>query len=66
MSHKLRGGVFRVGNHRQCGAAMIEYLVVASLLVLVLIAKPNVFTDLAAALRESYASFVYVLSAAWT
>lgn len=49
----------------QRGAALAEYLVVSLLLVLVLIANPNVFVELADALRKVYASFVYALSTSW-
>lgn len=52
-------------GRRQRGSALTEYLIVALLLVLVLVANPNVFVELAAALRKAYASFVYALSASW-
>ncbi len=51
--------------HRQRGAALVEYLIVALLLVLALIVNPNVFVALADALRNAYASFVYALSTSW-
>ena len=50
---------------RQRGAALVEYLIVVLLLVTVLIVDPNVFVELAAALRKAYASFVYALSTSW-
>lgn len=54
-----------LGAARQRGGALVEYLVVALLLVAVLIADPDVFRQLAEALRKAYASFVYALSTAW-
>ena len=47
------------------GNALIEYTVVLLLLVIALLADPNVISQLATALRNAYASFVYVLSASW-
>lgn len=59
---KARG---RAAPTRQRGSALIEYLVVAGVLVAVLLADPNVFGQLADALRKAYTSFVYALSASW-
>ncbi|PKM03868.1 MAG: hypothetical protein CVV16_07360 [Gammaproteobacteria bacterium HGW-Gammaproteobacteria-6] len=59
------GHIVSVYARRQQGAALVEYLVVALLLVLALIANPNVFVELADALRNAYASFVYALSTSW-
>jgi len=49
----------------QRGSAMIEYIVVATFVVIVLVANPNVIKQLADALRDVYASFVYTLSVSW-
>lgn len=65
MSRRGRIVSEQCGGHRQRGAALAEYLIVALLLVLALIADPNVFVELADALRKAYASFVYALSTSW-
>lgn len=49
----------------QRGSALVEYTIVVSLLVVVLLANPNVIRDLAHALRDAYTSFVYALSISW-
>lgn len=65
-THGHRGGVRRGGPRRaQRGGALVEYTLVVLLLVLVLVVDPNVIGQLAQALREAYASFVYALSASW-
>lgn len=48
---------------RRQGAALVEYIIVAFLFVLVLVAGPNVIHQLALALGLAYQSFVFVLSA---
>lgn len=50
---------------RQRGSAMAEYMIVATLVVVVLVAHDNVIKQLADAIRNAYASFVYALSVAW-
>lgn len=50
---------------RQHGSAMVEYTVVLAFLVIVLIADDNVIKQLADAVRNVYASFVYALSVSW-
>ena len=50
---------------RQRGSTTIEYTIVALFVVIVLIANDNVIRQLAAALRNAYASFVYALSVSW-
>jgi Flp pilus assembly pilin Flp len=50
---------------KQRGSAMVEYAIVGMLIVLVLVADPNVIKQLADALRDAYASFVYTLSVSW-
>lgn len=55
----------RFALRSQRGSAMIEYMVVATFLVIVLVANPNVIKQLADALRDVYASFVYTISASW-
>ncbi|NID13990.1 hypothetical protein [Luteibacter yeojuensis] len=55
----------RLNARSQRGSAMIEYIVVATFVVIVLVANPNVIKQLADALRDVYASFVYTLSASW-
>ncbi len=49
----------------QRGSATAEYMIVATLVVVVLVAHDNVIRQLAIALRNAYASFVYALSVAW-
>ena len=49
----------------QRGGALVEYTIVVLLLVLVLVAYPDAIPQLAKALREAYASFVYALSVSW-
>jgi len=44
---------------------MAEYMIVATLVVVVLVAHDNVIKQLADAIRNAYASFVYALSVAW-
>ena len=48
---------------RQHGAALVEYIIIAFLFVLSLVAGPNVMHQLALALGQAYQSFVFVLSA---
>jgi Flp pilus assembly pilin Flp len=50
---------------RQRGSATVEYTIVATLVVVVLIANENVVQQLANAIRNAYASFVYALSVSW-
>lgn len=50
---------------RQHGGALVEYTVVVMLLVMVLLANPNVIKQLADAVRDAYTSFVYALSISW-
>ncbi|MBD7923246.1 MULTISPECIES: hypothetical protein [Xanthomonas] len=47
----------------QRGQSTIEYTVVVMALVIVLIANPNVITDVVTALKDLYAAFVYAISA---
>lgn len=54
-----------IGPNRQRGAGTIEYVLVALLVVLVLVAGPDVMAQLAAALRAAYSAMVYTLSASW-
>ena len=49
----------------QRGSATIEYVIVATFVVIVLIANDNVIGQLATAIRNAYASFVYALSVSW-
>jgi Flp pilus assembly pilin Flp len=49
----------------QRGHATAEYLIVTAFVVIVLIANDNVIKQLADAVRNAYASFVYALSVAW-
>jgi Flp pilus assembly pilin Flp len=53
------------GRSHQRGGALVEYWLVVSLVVLVLIAKPDLMHQLADALKKAYASFVYALSISW-
>ncbi len=50
---------------RQRGSASAEYLMVAMFVVIVLVANDNVIKQLADAIRNAYASFLYALSVAW-
>lgn len=50
---------------RQRGGALVEYTIVAVVLITVLLAGPDVIQLLADALREAYTSFVYALSISW-
>ena len=52
-------------TERQRGSATTEYLIVAAFVVIVLVANDNVIKQLADAIRNSYASFLYALSVAW-
>jgi len=49
----------------QRGSATAEYMIVATLVVVVLVAHDNVIRQLATAIRNAYASFAYALSVAW-
>lgn len=49
-------------RRHQRGAALIEYTVVASLGVLVLVAEPNIVMELIGSLRKAYQGFTYMLS----
>lgn len=49
----------------QRGSAIAEYMIAATLVVVVLVANDNVIKQLADAIRNAYASFVYALSVAW-
>lgn len=49
-------------RRRQRGQASIEYIVVLIAVVVILIAKPDVVTDIVDALKEAYAAFVYAMS----
>ena len=46
----------------QCGQSTIEYTVVVMALVIVLIAKPDLMTEVVTALKELYSAFVYAIS----
>lgn len=52
-----------IPTRAQGGQATIEYAVVLIALVLVLIAKPDVVTELVQALKDAYAAFVHAISA---
>lgn len=47
----------------QGGQSTIEYTVVVMALVIVLIAKPDLITQIVTALKDLYAAFVYAISA---
>ncbi|WP_449446976.1 hypothetical protein [Thermomonas brevis] len=47
----------------QRGQASIEYIVVVIAVVVILITKPDVVTDIVNALKDAYAAFVYAMSA---
>lgn len=46
----------------QAGQATIEYTIVLMLAVVVLLARPDVITQIVDALKEAYAAFVFALS----
>ncbi|MBB5878474.1 MULTISPECIES: hypothetical protein [Xanthomonas] len=50
------------GRRLQRGQSTIEYTVVVMALVIVLIAKPDVITEVVTTLKELYAAFVYAIS----
>lgn len=50
------------GKRSQAGQATIEYTIVLMLAVLVLLARPDVITQIVDALKEAYAAFVFALS----
>lgn len=50
------------GKHGQAGQATIEYTLVLMLAVVVLLARPDVITQIVDALKEAYAAFVFALS----
>ena len=50
---------------RQRGSATAEYIMVATFVIIVLIANENVIKELADAIRNAYASFAYALSVSW-
>ncbi len=52
----------RTSRRHQSGAALIEYSLVTALIVVVLIANPNVIVQIVDALRRIYSSFTYALS----
>ena len=47
---------------RQHGQASIEYIVVVIAVVIILIARPDVITDIVNALKDAYTAFVYAMS----
>lgn len=49
-------------RNRQAGQATIEYTIVLMCAVLVLLARPDVITQIVDALKEVYAAFVYAIS----
>jgi Flp pilus assembly pilin Flp len=55
---------FTLRRHQR-GAATVEYCIVAALAALVLLAQPNVISQLIDALRDAYTSFTYALSLGW-
>lgn len=50
------------GKRGQAGQATIEYTLVLMLAVVVLLARPDVITQIVDALKEAYAAFVFALS----
>ncbi len=50
------------GKRSQTGQATIEYTIVLMLAVVVLLARPDVITQIVDALKEAYAAFVFALS----
>jgi Flp pilus assembly pilin Flp len=52
-------------RRQQHGGAHTEYMIVAMLVVLVLIADDNVVKQLVDAIRKAYSSFAYALSVSW-
>ncbi len=58
-----RNSVSAPGCGRQRGQASIEYAVVVIAVVIILISKPDVITDIVDALKAAYAAFVHAMSA---
>lgn len=50
------------GSRAQSGQATIEYTIVLMCAVVVLLARPDVITQIVDALKEAYAAFVYAMS----
>lgn len=55
----LRGN--RGHRRRQTGSAAIEYLLVTSLVVVILVAEPNVVVQLMDAIKQVYRAFTFAL-----
>ncbi|MGY0505794.1 hypothetical protein [Luteimonas sp. e5] len=49
-------------NRRQTGQAVVEYTVVLAAVVIVLLARPDVITELVEAMKSVYEAFVYAIS----
>ncbi len=52
----------KISRKRQAGQAVVEYTIVLMLAVVVLLARPDVITELVETLKEIYAAFVYAIS----
>ena len=52
----------KISRKRQAGQAVVEYTIVLMLAVVVLLARPDVITELVETLKEIYAAFVYAMS----
>lgn len=50
---------------RQRGQAVIEYTLVTFLVVLVLVANPNVITEIVDAIRSVYQAFAHAISVSY-
>jgi Flp pilus assembly pilin Flp len=64
MTHPARFPSARLPRGQR-GSASAEYVIVALLVVIVLVANENVTKQLADAIRNAYASFAYALSVSW-
>lgn len=49
----------------QRGQGLIEYSVVTLLVVVVLVARPNVILELVESVRKAYEAFTYAISLSW-
>ncbi len=56
---RIRGN--RGSRRGQAGSAAIEYLLVTSLVVIVLVAEPNIVVELMNAIKQVYRAFTFAL-----
>lgn len=59
----MMAGTAAPSRRRQRGQSTIEYTVVVIAVVIVLIARPDVITEVLDALKQAYSAFVHAISA---